>query len=88
MSADIVSARTWYLIAFVLAGVCEVGLLADRFQLLLLLGPFVIDVIVIGRGRVQFFLSLVDQIEIGFLGGTPYLEARLLEPNRLGICWI
>lgn len=47
MCAHIVSARTWYLIALVLASVCKVSLLTDRFQLFFLLGPIKADVVVI-----------------------------------------
>ncbi len=81
--ADVIVARTWELVTLILAGICEVNLLANGFDLLLLLRPGQPDVVVAGRGRVELFLMLADEIEVGLLGGSTALEGRLLEPDGL-----
>lgn len=82
-STNVVRPWSWDFITVELAGVSEVGLLAYGLDLFLLLRPGESDVVVAGRRRIQFLLSLVDEVEVGLLGGTARLEGGLLHPHCL-----
>lgn len=88
MSSNIVGAWSWYFITVVLASICKIGLLANRFELIFLLWPWHGDIVMICRRRVQFFLTFIDKIKVGLLRSPFRLKICLFEPYRLSISCI
>lgn len=86
--SHIVSPRAWYFIAFILTSISKINLLTNVLYLLLLFRPRHRYIVMVGRWRVWFFLTFIDEIEISFLGSTLRLKIWFFEPNRLNVCCI
>lgn len=65
LSSESIGAWSWSLISLMFASINKVGLLTDILYLLFFLGPAVLHIISIGRGEIEFLLSLSNLIQIG-----------------------
>lgn len=82
---NVISARTWYFIWLVLCCICKIDLFRDNFRFLHSFGPLFLNIVLIRRRKVEFFLSISQNVEVGFLLASFKINVFFLHPLVLKI---